>query len=649
MNSKYQLPKDGGLDLKSAPRDIIHRYERMPARVFENESQGVQYVADIICRMIRNHNDNASARDIYEELPPFVLGLTTGRTPLGLYRELVARYNRGEVSFKGVAVYSLDEFYPIRRTEQQSRNYRIHDEFLKYIDIEPENVHIPDGTVAKSEISEYCAEYDKSIRKIDLMIIGVGEQGQVGFNDAGSYAKSHTRLVELSHNSRKVQSGQFFGLENTPKMAITMGLGTIMRADRIILMAWGEEKAEVVHQIVEGEITDRIPASHLQAHPAIEVVIDENAAERLTREQTPWLVGPCDWTPKFARKAVVWLCGRVNKPILKLTYQDYLENSLGELLEKHGPYDKLNIKVFNDLQHTITGWPGGKPNADDSTRPVPSLPHQKRVIIFSPHPDDDVISMGGTFIRLVEQNHDVHVAYQTSGNVAVHDDVVLQNIDTARELGLGDTFDEVASVIASKKKGKPEPRKLLDIKGAIRRAEARAAVRSFGLNPDTNAHFLNMPFYETGGIKKGEITDKDIEIIVKLLRDIKPHQIYAAGDLADPHGTHRMCIEALLEALDRTQDDDWRKDCHLWLYRGAWMEWNLGLVDMAVPLSPSEMLKKRHAIYRHLSQKDIVPFPGSDTREFWQRAEERTQNTAQLYDKLGMAEYQAIEVFVKMW
>lgn len=649
MNSKYQLPKDGGLDLKSAPRDIIHRYERMPARVFENESQGVQYVADIICRMIRNHNDNASARDIYEELPPFVLGLTTGRTPLGLYRELVARYNRGEVSFKGVAVYSLDEFYPIRRTEQQSRNYRIHDEFLKYIDIEPENVHIPDGTVAKSEISEYCAEYDKSIRKIDLMIIGVGEQGQVGFNDAGSYAKSHTRLVELSHNSRKVQSGQFFGLENTPKMAITMGIGTIMRADRIILMAWGEEKAEVVHQIVEGEITDRIPASHLQAHPAIEVVIDENAAERLTREQTPWLVGPCDWTPKFARKAVVWLCGRVNKPILKLTYQDYLENSLGELLEKHGPYDKLNIKVFNDLQHTITGWPGGKPNADDSTRPVPSLPHQKRVIIFSPHPDDDVISMGGTFIRLVEQNHDVHVAYQTSGNVAVHDDVVLQNIDTARELGLGDTFDEVASVIASKKKGKPEPRKLLDIKGAIRRAEARAAVRSFGLNPDTNAHFLNMPFYETGGIKKGEITDKDIEIIVKLLRDIKPHQIYAAGDLADPHGTHRMCIEALLEALDRTQDDDWRKDCHLWLYRGAWMEWNLGLVDMAVPLSPSEMLKKRHAIYRHLSQKDIVPFPGSDTREFWQRAEERTQNTAQLYDKLGMAEYQAIEVFVKMW
>ncbi|MBR2975664.1 MAG: glucosamine-6-phosphate deaminase [Alistipes sp.] len=649
MNSKYQLPRDGGLIKDSAPRDIVHRYERIPTKVFENEYLGVQYIADQICRLIRAHGDNASARDIYEELPPFVLGLTTGRSPLGLYRELVKRYREGKVSFRNVAVFSLDEFYPIRSDEQQSRNYRIHDELLRHIDILPENVHIPDGTVPESEISEYCAAYEKSIRKIDLMIIGMGEQGQIGFNDQGSYAKSHTRLVELSHNSRKVQSSQFYGLENTPKMAITMGLGTVMRADRIILMAWGEYKSEVVHQVVEGEITDLVPASHLQEHPAIELVIDENAAEKLTREQTPWLVGPCEWTPKFVRKAVVWLCGRVNKPILKLTYHDYLENSLGELLENCGAYDKVNIRVFNDLQHTITGWPGGKPDTDDSTRPAPSAPYPKRVLIFSPHPDDDVISMGGTFIRLVEQGHDVHVAYQTSGNVAVHDDVVLQNIDTARSLGLGDIYDEVRDIIATKRRGEPEPRKLLDIKGAIRRAEARAAVRTFGLNPDTNAHFLNLPFYETGGIKKGAVTEADIERVVAILREIQPHQIYAAGDLADPHGTHRTCMEILLEALERTHDDEWRKECHLWLYRGAWMEWNLGLVDMAVPLSPDEMLKKRHAIYRHLSQKDIVPFPGSDTREFWQRAEERTQNTAKLYDKLGMAEYQAIEVFVKMF
>ena len=645
MTSKYQLPKDGGLIKESAPKDIVHRYERMPARVFDSEYNGVMYVADIICSLVRNHSD----KGINEELPPFVLGLTTGRTPLGLYRELVRRHKEGEISFKNVAVYSLDEFYPIRSTEQQSRNYRIHDEFLKHIDIEPENVHIPDGTIPAKDVSEYCANYDKAIGKIDLMIIGFGEQGQIGCNEPGSYAKSHTRLVELTHNTRKAQSSQFFGLENTPKMAITMGIGTIMRAERIILMAWGEDKASAVHQIVEGDITDRVPASHLQEHPNIELVIDENAAEQLTREQTPWLVGPCDWTPKFVRKAVVWLCGIVKKPILKLTYKDYIENSLGELLEKCGTYDKINIRVFNDLQHTITGWPGGKPNADDSTRPAPSLPYPKRALIFSPHPDDDVISMGGTFIRLVEQNHDVHVAYQTSGNVAVHDDVVLQNVDTARELGLGADYEDVCRLIHSKRRGKPEPRKLLDIKGAIRRAEARAAVRSFGLNPDTNAHFLNLPFYETGGIKKGALSEKDIDIIVKLLREIRPHQIYAAGDLADPHGTHRTCMEAILEALEVTQDDDWRKDCHLWLYRGAWMEWNLGLVDMAVPLSPDEMIKKRHAIYRHLSQKDIVPFPGSDTREFWQRAEERTQNTAKLYDALGMAEYQAIEVFVKMF
>ena len=549
-----------------------------------------------------------------------------------------------------MAVYSLDEFYPIARSEQQSRNYRIHEDFLNHIDILPENIHIPDGTVSLDRVSEYCAAFDQDVRNIDLMIIGMGEQGQIGFNEPGSYVRSHTRLVELTHNSRKVQSSLFFGLENTPKMAITMGLDTVMRADRIILMAWGEQKADAVQRVVEGEITDMVPASHLQQHPDIEVVIDENAARLLTREQTPWLVGPCRWTPKFIRKAVVWLCGVVDKPILKLTYLDYIENSLGELLERTGQtYDRINIDVFNDLQHTITGWPGGKPDADDSTRPAPSQPYPKRVLIFSPHPDDDVISMGGTFIRLVEQGHDVHVAYETSGNVAVHDDVVVQNVDTAREMGMGDHNAEMLALIASKRRGEPEPRRLLDIKGAIRRAEARAAVRSFGLNPDTNAHFLNMPFYETGGIKKGQLTDADISLIVDLLRRIRPNQIYAAGDLADPHGTHRTCMEALLEAIDIVRDDDWMTDCHLWLYRGAWMEWDLGMVDMAVPLSPDEMLKKRHAIYRHLSQKDIMPFPGSDPREFWQRAEERTQNTARLYDKLGMAEYQAIEVFVRMF
>lgn len=648
-NNKYSLPKDGGLIASAAPRDIIHRYEKMHTLVYESEYEGVQYVADTIVKMIRNHNEANCSNQIYEENVPFTLGLSTGRTPLGLYNELVKRYKRGEISFANVAVFGLDEFYPIRKTEQQSRNYRIYEEFLNQVDILPENVHIPDGTVAFDRVSEYCASYDQMVRKIDLIVVGMGEQGQIGFNEPGSYAKSRTRLVQLTHDSRKLQSGAFFGLENTPKMAITMGLDTVMRAEKIILMAWGENKADVIQRVVEGPVTDQVPASLLQEHPNIEVVIDENAAQLLTREQTPWLVGPCEWTPKFVRKAVVWLCGVVNKPILKLTYKDYIENSLGELLEQGRSYDRINIDVFNDLQHTITGWPGGKPGADDSTRPAPSTPFPKRVVIFSPHPDDDVISMGGTFIRLVQQGHDVHVAYETSGNVAVADDVVLQNIDTSRELGYGDHVEEVRQIIASKKKGEPEPRPLLNLKGSIRRAEARAAVRSFGLNPDTNAHFLNLPFYETGGIKKGQLTEKDIDIIVKLLRDIKPDQIYAAGDLADPHGTHRTCMEAVLGALEVVKDDEWLKNCHLWLYRGAWMEWDLGMVDMAVPLSPDEMIMKRHAIYRHLSQKDIMPFPGSDPREFWQRAEERTQNTARLYDKLGMAEYQAIEVFVRMF
>ena len=644
MSHRYSLPHDGGLILEGIPRDIIHRYEKIPTSVYEDEASAVAYVCDVVVDAINQHKEHTPNRN-------FILGLTTGRTPLGVYHELVRRYEQGSVSFRHVEVYSLDEFYPIKATEQQSRNYRIHEEFLSHVDILPENIHIIDGTIPVDKVSKYCAEYDKRARNIDLMVIGMGEQGQIGFNEPGSYAKSVTRMVQLTYHSRKVQSSLFYGMDNTPRLAITMGLNTVMSAKRIVLMAWGEGKADVVQRVVEQDATRLIPASLLQNHPSIEAVVDAPAAESLTVKRAPWLVGPCEWTPRMVRKAVVWLCEVVQKPILKLTYQDYIEHSLGEMLDAiQMSYDGVNIKVFNDLQHTITGWPGGKPNADDSTRPVPSSPYPKRVIIFSPHPDDDVISMGGTFIRLVEQGHDVHVAYETSGNVAVHDDVVIQNLDTARELGMGNRVGEVREIIASKRKGEPEPRALLDIKGAIRRAEARAAVRSFGLNADTNAHFLNLPFYETGGIKKGQRTEKDLEIIIELLQQIRPHQIYLAGDLADPHGTHRVCTEAVMEAVCRLRDsgEKWLDECVIWLYRGAWMEWEIGMVDMAVPLSPDELIKKRHAIYRHLSQKDIVPFPGDDSREFWQRAEERTQNTARIYDELGMAEYQAIEVFVKM-
>jgi glucosamine-6-phosphate deaminase len=500
-------------------------------------------------------------------------------------------------------------------------------------------------------VQAWCRDWEAKITSvggIDLALFGVGTAGQVGYNEAGTFYNTRTRLVAMSNSSRKKVADDFYGLEGAPSKAITMGIGTILGARRIIIPAWGEGKAGVIARIVEGDITPDVPASYLQSHPELEIVVDPGAAENLTRFKTPWLVGTCDWKPKFIRRAVIWLSGRVGKPVLKLTHKDYTDHSLGQLLDSAGTFDAVNIKVFNDLQHTITGWPGGKPDADDTTRPERSKPFPKRVVIFSPHPDDDVISMGGTFCRLVEQGHDVHVAYQTSGNFAVYNDMVLMTLDTARECGFPNRYDEVKALIASKKNGEPEPLELRALKSGIRRGEAKAACREFGLDDSTHCHFLNLPFYETGGLKKGELTEADIDIIVKLLREIEPHQIYAAGDLSDPHGTHRVCIEAVLGALKVCRNDPWIEHCNLWLYRGAWQEWDLDMVDMAVPLSPDEVVKKRHAIYRHISQKDIVPFPGEDTREFWQRAEDRTQHTAKVYDALGMAEYQAIEVFVKL-
>ena len=641
MSKHFTLPYEGGLIEKDLPAGILHTYEKIWTHVYAESRPASYAIADFIVDSINAHKDGL-----------FRLGLTTGTTPTSLYNELARRCAAGKVSFENVEVVSIDEYYPSSREEAQSRNHRIHETLLDKVDIRKENIHLPDGTVPKEQLTDYCARFDALARNLDLLVIGVGEQGQVGFNEAGSNEKTRTRVVRLSYGSRKRQAGNFNGdITATPDKAITMGISTMLSAKRIILMAWGEDKAQAVKEIAEGPVTTDCPASLLQRHDHISFYVDETAASLLTRSVAPWLVGPSDWTPKFIRKAVVWLCEVTGKPILKLTEKDYLNNNLSELLEKAGPFDKINIDVFNDLQHTITGWPGGKPNADDSTRPVKATPFPKTVLIFSPHPDDDVISMGGTFIRLVSQGHNVHVAYETSGNVAVHDDVVLQHMDCAFQLGFADKFDAVQKLVDSKVPGEPEPRELLEMKGAIRRSEARGAVRSFGLNDNTNAHFLNLPFYESGGIKKNPRTQADVDIIKQLVKDLKPHMIFMAGDLADPHGTHRVCTEAAMDALDqlREEGNPWMEDLHVWLYRGAWMEWELGRVDMAVPLSPDEVVKKRHAIFRHLSQKDIVPFPGEDPREFWQRAEERTSNTARLYDQLGMAEYQAIEVFLKLY
>ncbi len=642
MKRNYKLPREGGLEPGADPEDIIRRFEKIRTNIFENEASGAQYVAQEIAACIREKQAEGEM---------CVLGMTTGKSPVGLFRAMVDLHKQG-LSFSNVILFSLDEFFPIAPDELQSRNYSIHENLLDHIDIKPENIHIPDGTLPQNEVSDFCHNYENLIEEydgIDLMVLGTGVKGQIGFNEPGTYPNTRTRLVALGNESRKAAASIFYGIENVPHKAITMGLKTIMDAKRIILIAWGEEKAQVIEDIVEGEHQLLVPATCLQEHKNVEVVIDEGAASQLTRVKTPWLVGRCQWPPRFIRTAVLWLCDQVKKPILKLTYQDYVDNRLGQLLEISGmAYDEINIQVFNDLQHTITGWPGGKPNADDSTRPERAKPFPKRVLIFSPHPDDDVISMGGTFRRLITQGHDVHVAYETSGNIAVHDDVVLQTIDTARECGFEDKYDEIKAIIDGKRKGEPEPLALRQLKGSIRRGEAKAACRHMGLNDKTNVHFLNLPFYETGGVKKGLLTDADISRVVALLQELKPDQIYAAGDLSDPHGTHRTCIEAVLEAMNQIRDEAWTKECRFWLYRGAWQEWDLDMVDMAVPLSPDEVIQKRHAIYRHLSQKDVMPFPGEDKREFWQRAEERTQNTARLYDRLGMAEYQAIEVFVRL-
>lgn len=637
---QFTLPSEGGLIERSVPYQILHSYENIPVESFDTQENA----SSAIVRLIIDSINHAPQDRLFK------LGLSTGKSPKVLYGMLSKACREGKVSFKNVEIYTLDEYYPLEPDMAKSRNFIIHSTLLDNIDIKPENIHTPDSTVAPENMASYCARFEEAARDMDLLVMGVGEQGQVGFNEAGTTWHSRTRMVMLPYKSRKRQSKSFgHDMHHTPSMAITMGVQTMISAKKVVLMAFGEDKAHAVKMLSEQKVDPACPASYFQRHDDTVCYTDANAACELTRNVAPWLIGPCDWNAKLLRKAVVWLCEQVHKPILKLTLQDYLEHSLADAVDTVGDYSKLNIDIFNDLQHTITGWPGGKPGTENESRPVEASPWPKTVLIFSPHPDDDVISMGGTFIRLVHQGHNVHVAYQTSGDVAVHDDVVVQHFDAARELGFQDKFDCVKSLINSKLPGRAEPRELLDIKAAIRRSEAKGSIRSFGLD-ESHAHFLNLPFYESGGISKLPRTQVDVDIIKKVMNELQPHQIYMAGDLADPHGTHRVCTEAALEAFYQLQQEgaQWTKDCHIWLYRGAWMEWEISRVDMAVPLSPDEVVEKRYAIYHHLSQKDIVPFPGDDPREFWQRAEDRTSNTARIYNDLGMAEYQAMEVFVKL-
>lgn len=629
-------------------KDFTRRYEKVPVDIFNDSFDASVIVAGKIAEVINNKTKLGQHT---------VLGLSASSSSIQVYEELVKLVTKKELSFKNTYIFTLDEYYPLNKNEIQSHYRFIKEYLLDFIDIPKENVHCLDSEIAKDKVHDYCEDYEKLIEKlggIDVLLIG-----NMGFNEPGSYYNSKTRLITLNYNTRVASASEFFGVEYVPYHALTMGIETILSAKRIFYMAFGEGKASSIAKLIEGSVNEQSPNTYLQNHEALEVFIDLAAANDLTRIKTPWLTGSCEWNDYMKRKAVFWLCKTLKKPILKLTDRDYNDNGMSDLVTEHGPASKINIKVFNDLQHTISGWPGGKPNADDSTRPERATPFPKRVVIFSPHPDDDVISMGGTLARLSEHGHEVHLAYQTSGNIAVFDHDAIRFLDFLRDSSTIFDFDngksdqiykQALSDLEHKHPGEPDTEAIRQVKGAIRRGEAKSACRYLKI-PENRVHFLNLPFYETGGVKKKPIGPDDVAIVKKLLNEIKPHQIYAAGDLSDPHGTHRVCLLAIFEALEQLKKENakWKEDCRVWLYRGAWQEWDVADSNMAVPLSPEEVYIKREAIFKHQSQKDRPVFPGTDKREFWQRAEERNHNTALLFDQLGMAEYQAIELFVRYY
>lgn len=627
----------------------LSRYEKLPVAVYEDSNRAGQKIAhDIVKKMLKKREKGAS----------FVLGISGGISPIPVYEELVRQHVEEGVSFDHLVVFNTYEFYPVLDFSF-SNLQMLKDTFLDRIDIHPENIFSPDATSEKDLIARNCEAFEENLKRVgdmDYLLLGLGSKGNVGFNMPGSNPHSQTRLVMLDGDSRKDIARNFGSLDKVPVSAITMGLSDMLRAREIVLIAWGEQKAESIKNIVEGAVTDLVPGSVLQSHSDVTVYTDLHAASGLTRISHPWLVTNCEWTDKLIRRAIVWLCGVVNKPILKLTNKDYNDNGLSELITLYGSAYNVNIKIFNDLQHTITGWPGGKPNADDTHRPERATPYPKRVIIFSPHPDDDVISMGGTFQRLVNQGHEVHVAYQTSGNIAVGDEEVIRYISVLNNLRkkfnpenreLLEKYDTMRHYLMFEKtKEDIDSEDILFIKGRIRREEARSADRYVGLSEE-NVHFLDLPFYETGRVQKNPISEKDVMIVKDFIETIKPHQIYVAGDLADPHGTHKVCLDAVLAAIDMIKEEEWYKDCRVWMYRGAWMEWEIDHIEMAVPLSPEELRQKRNAILRHQSQMESAPFLGDDERLFWQRSEERNRATADMYWKLGLASYEAIEAFVE--
>ena len=629
---------------------MLESFEKVPVQIYKNSTEGSNAVAAQIAALIKEKQ----AKKL-----PCVLGMATGTTPILLYKELVRLHKEEGLSFKNVVTINLDEYYPIEKSAYQSYWSFMHRHLFDLVDIDPKNIHLPNGEWTKENLKESCIAYEQTIEKIggiDLQILGIGKNGHIGFNEPGSSFHSKTRVIHLDQQTRIANTYEFHDLNKVPKLAITVGISSIMKAKKIVLLAWGD-KASIVAKSIEGDVTEQIPASVLQNHDDCTFVIDELASSELTRNKAPWLTGSNEWTPNMIKSAVISLALKLGKTILSLTADDYKENSLSDLLVlKESVYD-INLQVFYMLRDSITGWPGGKPNAVIPAHPERSAPHPKKVLIFSPHPDDDIISMGGTFMRLQEQGHDVHVAYQTSGNIAVTDEFVTRFLDFA--VGFEDLFGidnkksqeiliNARKFLAEKQSTHLDTAEIRAIKGLIRRCEAKATCRYVGLK-DTNYHFLDLPFYETGAIDKKPMSELDIRITMDLLKELKPHQVYCAGDLADPHGTHKVCLEIIFESLRRLKasGETWVKDCWVWLYKGAWQEWAVSEIEMAVPMSPDQVLKKRFGIFIHQSQKDSVPFQGSDSREFWQRAEIRNANTADLYASLGLTKYAAIEAFVR--
>lgn len=627
---------------RTAPTEQ-EQLERIPVTIHDGADDACAVLAAEIAELIR-----AKARAGKRA----VLGLATGATPVGLYRELIRLHREEGLSFDNVTTFNLDEYHGLSREHPESYWRFMHDQLFDHVDIPPGQIHLPDGTVERQSIYSHCQAYEEAIMHaggIDLQILGIGRTGHIGFNEPGSGPDSRTRLVTLDTVTRRDAARDFLGEENVPRHAITMGVGTILGARKVVLLAWGEPKAEVVAKAVEGNPCDELPASFLQAHADCRFMVDGAAACKLTRFDHPWRVGFVDWTPALRRKAVVWLTGRVEKPILKLVDEDYAKHSLSDLITGHGPAYNLNVAVFNEVQHAITGWPGGKPGADDSTRPERAAPASKRVLVLGAEPLDAERSMGGTLHRLMDQGHDVTLAYLTSGNLAVPDPLVRLAIDMVSGMAAGDdSAAELAAVVRRQLEEKKEfdldSAEIRRLKSLIRRGESMAAASATCKLARDHIRFLDLPFYERGRYRQFRPGQEDEDKLVQLLDEIRPHQIFASGMDSAAGSVAAVCFGVLRRAWQRVKERDWRKNCRLWMYPGSDRAWPIHDIDMVVPLSPSEMKNKLEAVYQHQSQRSQTP----SSNEAWQETGSLDRSTAVAFDRLGLAEYEAMETFRRM-